>query len=478
MNEMYGKILSYILFFNNILRFFGISIDDNYNKTMDCTICLNMIDSKIHSCTYCNVVMCEDCLLYSCKIRLEERQLPKCHSCQRTYEFSVIASMNIMPDVMSNIEHLIEQDYRRHIELSQNIRSLHICWTLYITQDILSNILTDDIIAGMDQLYNINVNVFDKLSIPTPDEHVRLNTVEEYFSFYRSTLLDRLDDRPSYDTLCYCGGVLSDDNVCTGCNKQICRKCLTEHDAISLSNNSDRSWSDSSSILDDITMDYESSDHLCNDIELATIYKQDNKPCPGCLIPISKLEGCIDMYCTICETGFDWNTLELIKESYHNPHKNQMYGVHDEMTLDNEVYNPWYHSRRYISRVEFIFSYHHHLCSDLIYTILSSSVDIHAYYEMLFKGNNSLQYNGSMLDLIIKRVSSPDVRPNVILKLMKLEEFKLRKYYSNLIKGMKSNIDEYILMYGDVQTMDKIELKMLQDEWKVVTVHRLLQYYG
>jgi len=64
----------------------------------------------------------------------------------------------------------------------------------------------------------------------------------------------------------------------------------------------------------------------CNlpDIESRRAVAQETKPCPMCASPIFKEAGCNDMYCTLCQTGFNWRTGRMIVGDFHNPHKPEL----------------------------------------------------------------------------------------------------------------------------------------------------------
>jgi hypothetical protein len=63
------------------------------------------------------------------------------------------------------------------------------------------------------------------------------------------------------------------------------------------------------------------SEHTCNpdDVETAKLLSKDTKPCPKCSSGIYKIEGCDQMWCTICHTAFSWRTGN-IETAIHNPH--------------------------------------------------------------------------------------------------------------------------------------------------------------
>jgi len=64
------------------------------------------------------------------------------------------------------------------------------------------------------------------------------------------------------------------------------------------------------------------SKHICdpNMIETAKLLNKDSKPCPTCGSFIFKIEGCDQMFCTQCHTGFSWLTGNIEKGNIHNPH--------------------------------------------------------------------------------------------------------------------------------------------------------------
>jgi hypothetical protein len=92
-----------------------------------------------------------------------------------------------------------------------------------------------------------------------------------------------------------CNGYVQ-DSVCGLCNNSICSDCR-EQKFVS---------------------------HVCNpDIvkSIQQIFKSSHS-CPKCYIPISKIEGCDQMFCIECKTTFSWNTGRIVNDNefHHNPH--------------------------------------------------------------------------------------------------------------------------------------------------------------
>lgn len=67
----------------------------------------------------------------------------------------------------------------------------------------------------------------------------------------------------------------------------------------------------------------EDADHVCRpeDVESVRVIRNGTKPCPSCAVPIQRSEGCAQMWCTHCNSAFDWTTLRRIaNRDVHNPH--------------------------------------------------------------------------------------------------------------------------------------------------------------
>jgi hypothetical protein len=94
-----------------------------------------------------------------------------------------------------------------------------------------------------------------------------------------------------------CRGYLSTQWKCGLCEKWACPECHV------------------------IKGDRRDTEHTCDPDTLATakLLDKDTKPCPKCSTPIHKIEGCDQMWCTQCHTGFSWRR-GTIENRIHNPH--------------------------------------------------------------------------------------------------------------------------------------------------------------
>jgi len=62
-------------------------------------------------------------------------------------------------------------------------------------------------------------------------------------------------------------------------------------------------------------------EHTCNpdDVASTTLLNKDSKACPTCSTGIFKIDGCDQMWCTMCHTAFSWKTGRK-EQTIHNPH--------------------------------------------------------------------------------------------------------------------------------------------------------------
>lgn len=92
-----------------------------------------------------------------------------------------------------------------------------------------------------------------------------------------------------------CRGFLSTAYKCGTCSKQFCSKCRELKGE---------------------------EGHMCdpNLVETIAAIVKDSRSCPSCGIPISKVHGCDQMFCTQCDTAFSYTTGQIQRGAIHNPH--------------------------------------------------------------------------------------------------------------------------------------------------------------
>jgi hypothetical protein len=64
------------------------------------------------------------------------------------------------------------------------------------------------------------------------------------------------------------------------------------------------------------------TNHECDPETVKTmkLINRDTRPCPKCSTMIHKIDGCAQMWCTSCNTAFDWRSGKIVVGRIHNPH--------------------------------------------------------------------------------------------------------------------------------------------------------------
>jgi uncharacterized Zn finger protein (UPF0148 family) len=139
--------------------------------------------------------------------------------------------------------------------------------------------------------------VLERRIVAIHDKKRRL--LEEIYALGRNRNIERrqfISPCPSND----CRGFLSTQLKCGTCNIWVCGDCR------------------------EIKGLFRDVEHTCSPemLETARLISSETKPCPKCGTRIFKISGCNQMYCTNCDTGFDWVTLNIIErmDRFHNPH--------------------------------------------------------------------------------------------------------------------------------------------------------------
>jgi hypothetical protein len=112
-----------------------------------------------------------------------------------------------------------------------------------------------------------------------------------------------------------CRGYLSTQWKCGLCETSVCPKC---HGVKKIEANTE--------------------EHVCDPemLESANAIRNETRSCPKCSTPIYRISGCYQMWCTVCNTGFDWaNGNELRGGNIHNPH--YFAYLEHQQTLNNTV---------------------------------------------------------------------------------------------------------------------------------------------
>lgn len=273
----------------------------------ECPICAEKFTSTLRkkiNCPRCNIDVCLKCF----KTYLLDNVInePHCMSCKQGFNRYFLQT-NLSKT-------FIDKDYAKHRE--------EFLWNLEESFIPSAQIKAERILQGRALSEEKHEDIYEAIRLI--DEKI-YNLKEQKFA-YNSILrkhynnIDRLlhglpleenssesdeskDSKKKFIRKCSvneCKGWLSSAWKCGICENYTCNKCFV----IKGKKNDD-------------TL------HVCKeeDIASAELIKKETKPCPKCGEGIYKTEGCQVMFCTSCNTPFNWTTLEIIKKgNIHNPH--------------------------------------------------------------------------------------------------------------------------------------------------------------
>ena len=275
--------------------------------TTDCEICcdtFNMGARKRVECPYCQIGVCMTC--FKTYLMGLVSATPECMGCHKQLTLEFVAESTTK--VFHNVEY---RKNRAQIMMSQE-RSL-----LPDTQNLVEQRKIQNVInAAISELV---------------DEEKYLKQRIKEISREKRDLLYHLDtmqpggnvevEKKKFIMGCpgeECRGFLSQAWKCGICDVYVCSKCRCVKEG-----------------RDDET-------HVCDpdSVATATMMKEETKPCPSCAVPIFKISGCPQMWCTECHTTFSWDTGKIETGVVHNPHyyqwqRDQNGGVAPRVPGDN-----------------------------------------------------------------------------------------------------------------------------------------------
>ena len=208
-----------------------------------------------------------------------------------------------------------------------------------------------------------------------------------------------------------CNGFLSTGYKCGICEVRVCSKCNE-------------------------TMGYTPNckdDHECdpNMVASAELIKQETKSCPQCAVPIFKINGCDQMWCTCCNIAFSWRTGLKVTGTIHNPH----YYEFMRQNGGNAVQNPGavncgglpYHN--HVARVSRKLENIARVLKDK--DINHWLTDASNYISMIHRGATHFQH--IILDPIRRDIQRNNDNEDLRVKFI-MNEIKEEQYKTNLIK--------------------------------------------
>lgn len=264
-------------------------------KRPSCAICIepyNKVANTEVSCCYCEKSACRRCIQTFLTTSTND---PHCMHCNKAWDRDFIDDNLTMTYRMN--------DYKKHREnilLDREIALMPA--TQYRAEQIRSaDKMEKEIIPPFDADLKLLYEESAKIQKEINRVYNLKNDAQYQIRLLRTGQGEKQKNEVTFVRKCPdgdCRGFLSTAWKCGLCSMWACPEC---HEIKG--------------------MDRDSA-HECKPENVATakLLAKDSRPCPGCGIVITKIEGCDQMWCPSCHTPFSWRTGQKETGVVHNPH--------------------------------------------------------------------------------------------------------------------------------------------------------------
>lgn len=258
---------------------------------VECPICINRIaPTRRVTCPFCEYTCCRTCAETYITGSLDD---PSCMNpdCRRRFDHEVL--LNIFPATFVNTT------LKRHREnvLFDRERSMLAATMPYVEaekQRRLAQTEADQIVAERARLRNQLNELNRRLwHLQRTVHRANPDNLEPGGASERREFVQQCPQAG-------CRGWLSSAHKCSLCERFSCAHCMAP-----LGRTRD-----------------ENAAHVCvpSDVASVAAIKNDSTPCPTCGVRVTKVSGCMAMWCTQCHTSFDYRSGRKINGVVHNPH--------------------------------------------------------------------------------------------------------------------------------------------------------------
>lgn len=250
------------------------------SETSDCSICTEKFNKAKHipiKCEYCDFEACRQC----CQQYILEKTQATCMNNECNKEWS----RKFLADKFT--QKFVNTDWKKNREqvLFEKEKALLPATQPLVERRIQEGKIKVHIRDIENQIRNLESQKRDLYHMLSNPDNLQFTTNAHTRHFVRACPDE------------HCRGYLSTQWKCGLCENWTCPDCHV------------------------VKGPHKDVEHVCNkdDLETAKLLDQDTKPCPKCATGIFKIEGCDQIWCTLCHTAFSWRT-GRIETRIHNPH--------------------------------------------------------------------------------------------------------------------------------------------------------------
>jgi len=266
-----------------------------------CAVCCDKFNKSNHkkvSCPFCDFESCKKCTQYYILSSLED---PHCMKCKHELNREFIDSF--CTKRFRNVEYkkhrekvLLEREKIRIPETQPEVERIIKLRELRTNYHSLLNVLASIEIDKQNTISegNIDLTYYEEREY---EARVLLEEITDEINRLRYMNVDQEENKRNFIRMCpaeNCRGFIDEEWKCGLCKQTFCKHCN----------------------------ECMNTNHECDPETVKTmkLINRDTRPCPKCSTMIHKIDGCAQMWCTSCNTAFDWRSGKIVVGRIHNPH--------------------------------------------------------------------------------------------------------------------------------------------------------------
>lgn len=276
-------------------------------QKMSCGICYSEKLSSCLCCSKCAFKICSGCLVKYMKTQSDPEPVCPITECRAVFTREIIVSLH--SQVVEKAYKEMREKFLLDIEKAR-LPEAQRYLGLRTTIENFDKDVKPAYLARLKEIHEVQIQLSSeenaiKLELRKHQDVSNAYKNCEYETAYEQMYSfepeEHYRERYTRTTLCPCpsdgcrGFVISETGKCGVCDTEVCKRCMLQ---------------------------VRGNSHTCdpNDVESAKEIKSQTRPCPKCAIPISKIDGCDQMWCVSCHTPFSWKTGAIVRGAIHNPH--------------------------------------------------------------------------------------------------------------------------------------------------------------
>lgn len=270
---------------------------------MSCNVCIepfNRSDRVNIICPKCEFNACKLCYT---TFLVDQERMACCMNCKNEWDYDLLTK--IFPKTF----------LKRYKETYKEIFFRKESALFSATQPLVEDQIKRESIKQQIKDIQKKIEVLDSEYISTFNENninfdYTLDSYDIFLEYYTET--KSALDRELSELKSYINEKISQKNYIKKCPNENCKGFLNE------------AWKCMLCNIDCCSKCHviKQQEHVCKDDDIATanLLSDDTKCCPNCKVPISKINGCDQMFCMQCHTPFSWKSGKIENGRIHNPH--------------------------------------------------------------------------------------------------------------------------------------------------------------